>query len=579
MHRPRPAELLARLPDPSESTDSALVREFLADPRGPAFSGVVARHGPMVLAVCRRVLGNRADAEDAFQATFLVLARKAGSIGNPAALPGWLHAVAVRAATEVRRMRSRNRAQQLPCEPADTTPDSPEPDLAEILDAELANLPEHYRTAVVLCELEGLSRADAASRLGIPEGTLSSRLAKAKKLLEARLTKRGIAAGVATTALTQTTGAALPPALVNALIQQVAGNGSGLVSETAFAAATGVLKTMYLQKLKWATVVLTVILTGVGGGIAGVGVGSGSPSDPPVAGAKPAPVSDPPKPDPIALVQKLGSPDFRTREQAQKSLENLGSGALAAVKAGRSDPDPEIARRCENLYPKLVQAAAIPPGQNWTEADKTALLQLTDTSSNRQKIRTLGLRHILERCLPSGDDGPIGDRLPRHPRPTDFLPALITLFDDTDTVFAFHDEGPHDLDIGTSQRVAAAARRLEELVRRFQIRDLALLVALVASGQNPADYGFLEPGDNGIAGAKGSSVITKKGQAIALKQRERYHQRTEIYRLSFGKLPPNPRPLEFRQPRPPTAEEEKAITAIREAAFKKWAEWSRRNAK
>ena len=186
---PRSAVSLARLlpaPDPAPA-DAPLLRAFEATRSEGAFEELVRRHGPMVLATCRRVLGNPDDAEDAFQAVFLVLARKASTVrGN---LAGWLYAVSVRTARGVRIMRERRRKHETRASARSESAVLPESDhdLAAVIDEELARLPEHYREAVVLCELRGLSRKQAASELGIPEGTLSSRLAAARRKLAALL--------------------------------------------------------------------------------------------------------------------------------------------------------------------------------------------------------------------------------------------------------------------------------------------------------------------------------------------------------------------------------------------------------
>src|SRR5262245_38983376 len=191
---PRSVVSLARMltaPDPAPA-DAPLLRAFEATRSDGAFEELVRRHGPMVLAACRRVLGNPDDAEDAFQAVFLVLARKAGTVrGN---LAGWLYAVALRTARGVRIMRDRRRKHETLASPGRQPGESSQdPDLAKVIDEELARLSEHYREAVVLCELRGLSRKQAATELGIPEGTLSSRLATAKRKLADRLSARGLA--------------------------------------------------------------------------------------------------------------------------------------------------------------------------------------------------------------------------------------------------------------------------------------------------------------------------------------------------------------------------------------------------
>ncbi len=183
--------------------DDELLSRFVGrrdqdDDAEAAFAVLVERHGPMVLGVCRRVLGDRHEAEDAFQATFLVLARKAASIARREQLANWLYGVACRTALDVRARATRRKARERKAHamsPSEVqSADEAELDeLRAILDEELARLPERYRGAVVLCELDGLSRHAAAQRLGIPEGTLSSRLARAKDLLRHRLTRRGLA--------------------------------------------------------------------------------------------------------------------------------------------------------------------------------------------------------------------------------------------------------------------------------------------------------------------------------------------------------------------------------------------------
>jgi RNA polymerase sigma factor (sigma-70 family) len=192
--------------------DRRLLERFLADRDEAAFEALVRRHGPLVLGVCRRVLRHAHDAEDAFQATFLVLACKAGSIARRDALPAWLYGVAYRVASRARAAAERRRSREAelgdPAAPAAPPPDGPGADL----DAEISRLPDAYRLPLLLCELQGRSRRDASRALGLPEGTLSSRLARGRDLLRRRLTRRGVAlgAGALSAGLTQ---AALPPGL------------------------------------------------------------------------------------------------------------------------------------------------------------------------------------------------------------------------------------------------------------------------------------------------------------------------------------------------------------------------------
>jgi RNA polymerase sigma factor (sigma-70 family) len=228
--------------------DAQLLAQFLARRDGAAFAALVRRHGPMVLGVCRRVLGHPQDAEDAFQATFLVLARRAGSVRGGEALGGWLYRVALRAARAAgARRRSRERQVEHMPHP-EVTPNAPGEDLTAVLDRELDRLPEKYRLPVVLCELEGRPRREVARQLGLPKGTLSSRLAAARKMLARRLRPYGPAASAAAlgSLLAGSASAALPGPLVVSTVKAAAGAVPGRVA----ALAEGVVKAMFLAKLK-----------------------------------------------------------------------------------------------------------------------------------------------------------------------------------------------------------------------------------------------------------------------------------------------------------------------------------------
>lgn len=192
-----------------DSTDAELIGRYVRDRDEAAIAAIVRRHGRSVHGVCRRILGNAADADDAFQATFLVLAKKAHRVAFHANVSAWLFAVAVRASRELLRRRSRRADRETTgTVPEREATDSFDFETGRIVLDEVAKLSDSYRAAVVLCELDGLPRADAARRLGIPEGTLSSRLAAARKLLATRLTARGI-----TLAALAPLGGFVPPAL------------------------------------------------------------------------------------------------------------------------------------------------------------------------------------------------------------------------------------------------------------------------------------------------------------------------------------------------------------------------------
>ena len=291
---------LAR-PEP-EASDGQLIGRFLLDRDEDAFAALVHRHGPMVLSVCRRLVGDRHLAEDAFQAVFLVLARRAHAVAPPAAVGGWLYGVAHRTALSARSMRARNCAREclLPAVPDRGTSEAPVPDpAAEVLDQELARLPEKYRAAIVVCELEGRSRREAARLLGVPEGTLSSRLATARKLLAERLQARGFVVAVPAllaVARAETRGAS--PVIGRSLIE------SGRVLAGAVPAPVATLAhrticAMYLAKLRFGVVALLAVAVA-----ALVATGRAHPTTPVpaplsvaprTAAARPAPV---PKPAP-----------------------------------------------------------------------------------------------------------------------------------------------------------------------------------------------------------------------------------------------------------------------------------------
>ncbi len=245
----------ALLRDAAGMTDDQLLGRFLDDREEAAFEALVRRHGPMVLGVCRRVLRNGHDAEDAFQATFLVLMRKAGSVTKCEVLGAWLYGVAyriaVRAKVTASRRRTKERQVSEMAQPG-AADDGPCDDLEPLLDQEVSRLPAKYRVPLVLCELEGKSRKDAARQLGLREGTLSSRLARARVLLRQRLTDRGVALGAGALGVAlapSAVRASLPPALVASTVRAAAafGTGSaaaGVVSVRAAALAHGALKAL-----------------------------------------------------------------------------------------------------------------------------------------------------------------------------------------------------------------------------------------------------------------------------------------------------------------------------------------------
>jgi RNA polymerase sigma factor (sigma-70 family) len=241
--------------------DGDLLEAFVTHRDEAAFAVLVRRHGPMVLGVCRRVIGNVHDAEDAFQATFLVLAHRAAAVEPRSAVGAWLHGVAHRTARRARVVRLRRLSREKPLQGAPhpaTEPQSLAEPLSPVLDEELQRLPERLRVAVILCDLQGRSRREAASQLGLPEGTLSSRLATARKLLAQRLARRGVGpAGVVPLAV-------VPPALAARAIDAVGGLGAATVPNSSAALAAGVMRAMNWTRFKVAALLLAVVLFGAG---------------------------------------------------------------------------------------------------------------------------------------------------------------------------------------------------------------------------------------------------------------------------------------------------------------------------
>jgi RNA polymerase sigma factor (sigma-70 family) len=259
-------------------SDGQLLEDYVSRGNAIAFEALVRRHGPMVLRVCQRFRLNTHDAEDAFQATFLVLVRKAASIVPRDRVGAWLHGTACLAAQKARAVISRRQAREkqvriMPeaCAVVKGLWD----DLEPFLDQELRRLPEKYRLTVVLCDLEGKTRKEAAQQLGWPEGTVAGRLARARSLLARRLRRHSlpVSGGVLAAVLAEkAASAAMPTPLLLQTCQAAAsfaagpGASASIVSTPVTALTKGVLKTMFMAKLK-ILAALALIIALAGGGI------------------------------------------------------------------------------------------------------------------------------------------------------------------------------------------------------------------------------------------------------------------------------------------------------------------------
>ncbi len=230
--------------------DGILLERYITAKDEASFTALVNRHGPMVWSVCQRVLRSTPDAEDAFQGTFLVLARKARSIRKPELLGNWLFGVAYRTALKAKSLAaSRQIVEGKVVARLETVPTS-DPDLAVVLDDEVSRLPDKFRAPFVLCYLQGLTNEEAAHRLGCPKGTIDSRLSRARERLRARLGRRGLAPSAL--AAVGHVSSEVPRTLVAATLRSIQGGVILRVSEI----AEGVLQAMVMTKLKTTVAVM-----------------------------------------------------------------------------------------------------------------------------------------------------------------------------------------------------------------------------------------------------------------------------------------------------------------------------------
>jgi RNA polymerase sigma factor (sigma-70 family) len=310
------------------AADGDLLARFAAAGDGAAFESLVRRHGPMVWGVCLRLLADPTDAEDAFQATFLVLARRPAAVGRRELLANWLHAVARRCALKARALRARRRRRErqveLMPEPCAAPPGAWE-ELRPYLDDELARLADKYRLPVLLCYLQGLTRNEAAAALGWPPGTVAGRLARALDLLRGRLARRGVtlAAGALAAALTGRTSAAVPAHLVRAVTTAAPLVASGGVAAAGVSASVVALTQGALKPMT-ATKIVLALAAFLGVGLLASGAAVLTPQLAGRAGTAPTAVE---RNDPA------GEPPVRPAEEKPKETP------LAQEKAPRLKPD------------------------------------------------------------------------------------------------------------------------------------------------------------------------------------------------------------------------------------------------
>jgi RNA polymerase sigma factor (sigma-70 family) len=293
-------DLIARLRrgggDAAGLSDAQLLTRFAAYRDEAAFELLVWRHGGLVLGAAKRLLGADADAEDAFQATFLTLARKAGSVRRGEALAAWLHQVVSRIARRECKRRGRRRLVEQPLNDIDAGRDDAAPDdVGPLLDEEIARLPERYRRVVVLCYLQGAGVSEVAATLGCPRGTVLSRLAAARAMLKRRLVRRGVAPAIVV-GIGGEAVSAPPPAPLVASAVRLAGPAADIPAPI-LQMSDGVIHAMFWKKCR------TLIALALFAGVCGVGIGAGRGDRPGPATAHP---SD--RDDDGAVVQRQKAP-------------------------------------------------------------------------------------------------------------------------------------------------------------------------------------------------------------------------------------------------------------------------------
>jgi RNA polymerase sigma factor (sigma-70 family) len=328
-----PLRRLALARDPHPRTDGQLLSAFVSSHDSVAFEAIVRRHGPMVLGVCRRVIGDPHAADDAFQAVFVVLVRRAAAVRPREQLANFLFGVAYRVALKARSQIARRRTRETqvaampePAAPADLSAEH-WADLQPVLDAELAALPDYLRLPVVLCDLQGRTQREVAKQLNLPTTTLVNRLAAARRRLAARLSARGVSlAGGALAAVVSANAAtaAVAPHLVASATRvglAAVGSGAGTIPANVLQLSEGVVRMFVVSKLKLTT---TAVLAGLTL-LAGAGVGMVKADDKPAA----------------AKIR----PDLNDREFLKRVCDSLRGSPATPAEMGYFVADTDAAKR------------------------------------------------------------------------------------------------------------------------------------------------------------------------------------------------------------------------------------------
>lgn len=354
----------------SSLPDGHLLARFVASRDEAAFAALMRRHGPMVLGVCRRILRHTQDAEDAFQAVFLVLARKAESVAHRPALGSWLYRVTYRIALDAKARNDKRRVHErqvdeLPHPPVSAVETG---DWRMWLDHELNLLPERYRAVLVACDLEEKPRKEAARLLGLAEGTVSSRLARGRRLLAKRLARYGLSlsASTWTAAWLHEAPAAVPLALTSATM--LAASGKGTVAASVGFLTKGALQAMFLTKLKWTVGALMVVAA-----LGATGLVYRASGQAPSEKATPAPAE-----------KEIGGKQPTELEILRREVELLKL-KLAVVQEKQKAQETEL---------RALRAATKEPagvGRTWQESPATPNLKAEKTRVDVEQFRRTGV--------------------------------------------------------------------------------------------------------------------------------------------------------------------------------------------
>ncbi len=365
-------------------SDAQVLGRFVESGDPIAFEVLIHRHGPRVLRVCRAVLADEHESHDAFQATFLVLARRPSAVRNQASVAAWLHGTALRIARKLRDRTRRRRAYEQPEgpvleeQPAPESDHRPDPLARSAIHEELARLPDHYREPILLCYFDGLTHEQAATRMDCPVGTVRSRLARARRMLKRRLERRGVGLGAAlipgagkdlgalgSTPLIVATTPSLR--LVTLVVEAAARIGRGqtlaeVTSGSIVTLVTGTLRMLTLSNLKWTAAVFGLGLLGLGGTAAMVSAtGQDGDSTAPKPAPQPEVVADetpskPEAPEETEMTPEvLDKSELRRRERRKKILEYSRSRARLIVERIAIEAELENYRQAIRALPGLIK--------------------------------------------------------------------------------------------------------------------------------------------------------------------------------------------------------------------------------